>query len=999
MTQRMECLDDNAVIAYVERILPEAERRQVAAHLDECEVCLAITCAVARSTEAPAATAGPVELQRGHAIGRYALVEMIGRGAMGSVYVAHDPQLDRKVALKIVRSERFAQRDVRARLSREARAMAKVTHPHVVTVYDAGELDDGVFIAMELVSGDTLARWLAAEDRAWRDVVRMFCAIGRGLAAAHAAGIVHRDFKPENVLVDKHGRAAVTDFGLAVAPARQVDPAEDIDGVALAEAHELTRTGALVGTPRYMSPEQFRGGAVDARTDQFSFAVALYDALYHQLPFAGATVGELRAAVIAGALRDRPVPTAVPVRVHQVLVRALAADPADRHASIDHLLDALEAAARPTRGRQIGFGLAACLLVFATAGTIALTSAHGNKTTPPVADPAASSAAALVAQLPSPKTDATRIRVLVDRFTNQTGDPRLDDTLDLIVADVLFRSTHLDPRAGVELPIEGTTVDALAGKLGEAGQPAIALHGAITRDGTRDGAGDGAGYVVSLDARGSQRVTFAATEHAANSGDITGAAARLGARFLTALGDPPGSIDHVLSPSLDALHEFIQGQRFAFAGEFDKAIAPYRRALAADPDFVDAHQSLGLVLYNRSELPAAIAELERAKQGADRLPDRKRLMLLGDYFGTVGNYTDAIMTYEQLLARWPGDARIEINITATAIDARSWEVALEQARRAAKDHPELVVVRGNLVIALLANGKFADAARDGATMLADLRQPLAAAVAAVAAAQALLGHGQDARATYDRLEALDQAALADEGRADLALYEGRLDDAEAALRKYVDPATPPGKTAEPSREFVTLARTRLRRGDRTGAARAARSAMGSGEVRLEYMAAAVAIEAGDPIGAEAKLSAWAQSPLSEWRLYAKLLAGDLARARHQPRDTTAAITAYRDASLIGPSWMIHDRLGRAYLAAGAWADAERELAWCLEHRGEAAVFMTPSLSYLPEIMLARAQSLDGRHADPTERRAAYQAVLALAPDAQHDPITDEARRQIARLAP
>src|SRR5207237_3518601 len=127
-------------------------------------------------------------------VGRYALVEMIGRGAMGAVYVAHDPQLDRKVALKIVRSPRYAEPEVRARLSREARAMARVTHAHVVTVYDAGELDDGVFIAMELIDGDTLARWLAAEDRPWREVVRMFVTIGRGLVAAHDAGIVHRDF-------------------------------------------------------------------------------------------------------------------------------------------------------------------------------------------------------------------------------------------------------------------------------------------------------------------------------------------------------------------------------------------------------------------------------------------------------------------------------------------------------------------------------------------------------------------------------------------------------------------------------------------------------------------------------------------------------------------------------------------------------------------------------------------------------------------------------------
>jgi len=171
--------------------------------------------------------------------------------------------------------------------------------------------------------------------------------------------------------------------------------------------------------------------------------------------------------------------------------------------------------------------------------------------------------------------------------------------------------------------------------------------------------------------------------------------------------------------------------------------------------------------------------------------------------------------------------------------------------------------------------------------------------------------------------------------------------------------------------------------------------MGSGAARSEYVAASTAVAAGDEVGAEAKVRAWFDKPLPEWRIFAKLLAGDLAMAHDRPRD---AIASYKEAIMIGPEWITHEQLGLAYLAAGAWADAERELTWCLERRGEAAVFMVPSLALLPDVMLALARSRDRRHADPGEVRAAYQAVVDLAPAAQHDPITVEARARLVKLA-
>jgi serine/threonine protein kinase len=201
------------------------------------------------------------------------VLDRIGAGGMGVVYAAYDPELDRRVALKLLRPDRFGSDADRLRLLREAQALARLADPHVVSVYDTGTFGDRVFVAVELVEGETLRQWLGglrAAPRSWREVLARFLPAGRGLAAAHAAGLVHRDFKPENVLLGRDGRVRVADFGLAEA-------APEPGGKLAALPAEW---GLVLGTPAYMAPEQLRGIAVDARSDQFSFCVALFEALY-----------------------------------------------------------------------------------------------------------------------------------------------------------------------------------------------------------------------------------------------------------------------------------------------------------------------------------------------------------------------------------------------------------------------------------------------------------------------------------------------------------------------------------------------------------------------------------------------------------------------------------------------------------------------------------------------------------------------------------------------
>lgn len=281
--------------------------------------------------------------------GRYVVLRRLGAGGMGAVYLAYDPDLRREVAVKVLHGAVQTPGD-RSRLRREAQAMAQLSHPNIVAVHDVGELGDDTFVAMEYIEGRTLADVLAEPPRpGWRAVLELFLAAGRGLAASHDRGLVHRDFKPANVLVSPAGVVKVGDFGLAKLAAQE--PAEAAREPAVdPPLHEaLTRAGALLGTPAFMAPEQFRREPADARTDQFNFCVALYRGLHDAPPFAGSNLWELQANVCRGARAPRP-KDAVPGWLCAAVDRGLALDPAARWPSMHALLQAL--AADPGRRRR-----------------------------------------------------------------------------------------------------------------------------------------------------------------------------------------------------------------------------------------------------------------------------------------------------------------------------------------------------------------------------------------------------------------------------------------------------------------------------------------------------------------------------------------------------------------------------------------------------------------------------------------------------------------------
>jgi len=385
----VECLDANAVQDLMAGALDTAARAQAIGHLDGCADCRDLISLLARDATRDAAVhtlrpdalgetqasvivsdlafgataSAPIELvarkvvtpsMTGRVLGRYTLTERLGAGAMGVVYRADDLGLGRHVALKLLHRPDDALTD---RLVREARSMAQVNHPHVVAVYDVGVVDGATYIAMELVTGTSLRSW-QQQPHTVAEIVEAYIAAGRGLAAAHAAGIVHRDFKPDNCLVGSDGRIRVTDFGLA-APRPAVRGEE---GGRPADLH-LTTSGSVLGTPAYMAPEQFRGGNIDPRTDQFNFCVALFEALYGMRPFAGKTFDELGDNVCVGRIRPAPAGSRVSGALRAIVLRGLSVLPGGRYPTMDHLLEELgRDRARPWRRTALACAALAVVL-------------------------------------------------------------------------------------------------------------------------------------------------------------------------------------------------------------------------------------------------------------------------------------------------------------------------------------------------------------------------------------------------------------------------------------------------------------------------------------------------------------------------------------------------------------------------------------------------------------------------------------------------------------
>ena len=689
-------------------------------------------------TRAPGAGGSDADVPE--TIGRYRVIELLGKGGMGAVYRARDPELDRDVAVKMVRRAVAGRSEAaRQRALREAQAMARLSHPNVVEVYDVGLDEDRLFIAMQLIEGPTLSEW---KGPGWRSVVGAYLEAGEALCAAHREGLVHRDFKPANVMITRDGVVKVLDFGLARLVSDPVSSEAEPSGGSSALDVDLTSTGMVVGTPAYMAPEQFTGRDVDERSDQFSFCVALWEALWGTRPFRGLGLHEVRGAVLRQEFDEVPRGD-VPKRVRQALRRGLKVQPAERHEDMDALLSALRDAGR---GRSP--------LLYAGIGGFAIGIGLGVWQHLGDAEACTDAALALAGTWDPPRRAAIEAAVvgsgrLYATTTWKHLAPRVDAWAEEWTAThaTVCRATHIDGTQNPSLldarmaclERERTRMDAFLKVLGEGSERAV--RGAIA---------------AAAGLRAPSRCA-----HATHPRDVGPAASPEVARRIAAheeqlelakargrTGEYQAALEAtngVLAAARDLPAPRLTIDALLAASDFQRALGDsaaaeatlreaYHAATEAD-DNVRAATAAGRLLFvigvEEARGEASLEWYRHATAQLERLPEEnleieaRLLSYYGAVQGDMGQLrasTQSQFKALELQRRAVGDADVRLvptlaNLSTALTNESRYDEALRYAREAVTvsetnlgpDHPDFVVALGVLVRASAAGGDHAEA--------------------------------------------------------------------------------------------------------------------------------------------------------------------------------------------------------------------------------------------------------------------------------------------------
>jgi len=885
----------------------------------------------------PVPSTVPASLVPGGTLGtRYRIEAILGQGGMGAVYKAFDLEVNRVVAIKVVRQELANDPLIAQRFKQELLLATQVTHRNVVRIYDLGAVDGLRFISMEYIDGRDLSKIL--QDRRKLDpqeAAKVMLQVCNGLEAAHARGVIHRDLKPENIMIDGTGRVAVMDFGIALS----AESATYGESTSPTASGALTQFGSSIGTPRYMSPEQAHNRKVDARSDIYAVGIILYETLTGRSPFEISDVKSM--------LRKRgtePIPQltevspALPKRLSEIVSKCLASKPEDRYQSTSELIADLETwlgirkvgGHRINRWSFVAFGLALVALI----GSFFLRQSGGSG---PVAHPA--------------------VTVLITDFRNTTGIAALDGVVEPIL----------------QVAIEGTSFVSSFNR-GQAHKVAAAIRPGDKvldeRLGRLVAIREGIGVVVggALE-RSGNRLRLAANATNANGkilvsestdfseqNDLPKAVDKIAGRIRRALGDAKhasgsSAAETFTSGSLASAQKYAAAQQLQWEGKWPEAVTAYREATALDPNMSRAYAGLAATLANEGKRQEAIHYYQLALAHIDRESEREKYRTRGGYYLLMRDFQKAAEQFQQLVKQYPFDSAGLANLALAQFYARNMNGALENGRKAVQIYPQNLLQRNNVGLYAMYAGDF-DAAIKESKDIIKINPSFEKAYLCLGISQLQQGAVEDADKTYEQLSRLSdwgasEAALA---RGDLAIYQGRFADAIQKLRAGItfdEAHKNPGSAAV---KQVALASAELLAGRRGPALKdAAHAAAENDDPSVLYGAASVYVRAKDLNGALSLAKKLAERFEPDPRALAVLIEGE---AQMQKGDLHAAVASFEQAQKLADTWLGRYDLGLAYLGAKLYPDAQNEFDVCLKRRGEvSAVFLDdePTMRYLPPV--------------------------------------------------